>query len=200
MIVGLTGGIGSGKSTVGKLFARLGVPVISADEIAHELLKHNHAVYQAVKNRFGKELLDQDQQIDRRKLRNMIFSNPAEKLWLEDLMHPLIKAEIIQHAKNFVYPYCVVEVPLLIEVGWQELVDRILTIDCAEELQMQRATSRDGNVDPNIAEIIANQITRQERRAASNDVVENSGDLNHLSKRVDDLHHHYLELATYKHK
>lgn len=200
MIVGLTGGIGSGKSTVGKLFARLGVPVISADEIAHELLKHNHAVYQAVKNRFGEELLDQDNQIDRRKLRNVIFSNPAEKLWLEDLMHPLIKEEIIKHAKNFVYPYCIVEVPLLIEVGWQEMVDRILTIDCAEELQMQRATSRDGNVDPNIAEIIANQITRKERRAASNDVIENSGDMNHLSKRVNDLHQHYIELATYKHK
>lgn len=199
MIVGLTGGIGSGKSTVGKLFARLGVPVISADEIAHELLTHNHAVYQAVSNRFGDSLLDTEQQIDRRKLRNMIFSNPAEKQWLEDLMHPLIKQEIIQHVKNFVYPYCVVEIPLLLEVGWQDLVDRILTIDCSEELQMQRATSRDGNVDPNIAAIIATQITRKERKAASNDVVENSGDLNHLSKRVEDLHHHYLELATYKH-
>lgn len=200
MIVGLTGGIGSGKSTVGKLFAKLGVPVVSADEIAHELLKHNHAVYQAVKNKFGEQLLDQTQQIDRRRLRNMIFSNPAEKIWLEELMHPLIKREIIQHAKNFVYPYCVVEVPLLIEVGWQELVDRILTIDCDEELQIQRATSRDGKVDPNISEIIANQITRKERRAASNDIIENSGDLNHLSKRVEDIHRHYLELATYKHK
>lgn len=195
MIVGLTGGIGSGKTTVCKLFAKLGVPVINADEISHNLLKTNHTVYQTIKNKFGDQILDRDQNIDRAKLRARVFANPAERLWLEALLHPLIKAEILEHTKNVVYPYCIVEIPLLIEVGWQELMDRILTVDCSPELQLARATKRDGKVDQEIAAIIANQITREERRAASNDIIENAGDMALLKKHVEQMHHHYLDLV-----
>lgn len=198
MIIGLTGGIGSGKTTVCKLFAKLGVPVISADEIAHDLLKTNHAVYQAVRNKFGEEFLDAKSNIDRHKLRARIFSAEDEKLWLEQLLHPLIKEEIIERTKNIVYPYCVVEIPLLVEVGWQDLVDRILTIDCTEELQLARATARDGTVNKQIANVIANQITREKRRTASNDIIENAGDLKTLQQHVEQMHHHYLELASFK--
>jgi len=196
LIVGLTGGIGSGKSTVCKMFAKHGVPIISADAIAHELLKTHHEVFQAVKNKFGDEYIDDTSSIDRKKLRKTVFSHPEERLWLEDLLHPLIKEEIIEHTKNIVYPYCIVEIPLLVEVHWQELVDRVLLIDCTEEMQRKRAASRDQEIEEEIEHIIANQITREERRAASNDIIDNAGDMLNLQKHVDQMHKRYIELAA----
>lgn len=178
------------------MFAKLGVPVISTDEIGHELLKTNHAVYQAIKNKFGNDCLDSHHNIDRKKLAEKVFSSTRNKQWLEALLHPLIRDELVARTKNILYPYCIVEIPLLIEAGWQNLVDRILTVDCSTDLQMARAKHRDGSIDKQTANIIANQITREERRAASNDIIENAGDLALLKQHVEQLHHRYLNLAA----
>lgn len=196
MIVGLTGGIGTGKSTVCGIFKHLGVPIINADEIAHQLVDSDKSIFQAILQKFGKQFLTPEQKIDRRKLRAQIFTIPADRLWLERLLHPLIGKEIVQQAKTFTYPYCVAEIPLLVEAQMQDIVDRILTLDCPLELQLQRALQRHEHSEPEIRAIIAAQITREKRIAASNDVVENTGDMPSLIKRIEQLHQLYLSLSS----
>ncbi|HSX20123.1 MAG TPA: dephospho-CoA kinase [Gammaproteobacteria bacterium] len=196
MIVGLTGGIGSGKSTVCALFKHLGVPIISADEIAHHLIDTDKKIFLAIVQKFGHEYLDAGQKLDRHKLRQLIFTNPADKLWLETLLHPLIAKEIVNQAQEVTYPYCIVEIPLLIEAGMQDIVDRILTVDCPVEVQLARAIQRDQYPEAEIRAIIANQITREKRLASTNDVLETNVAMPELIKRVEKLHHVYLSLAS----
>lgn len=195
MIVGLTGGIGTGKTTIANIFKHLGVPIIDADEIAHHIVDTDKSVFQAIIKKFGAQFLTANNKIDRRKLKQQVFSIPADRLWLEQLLHPLIEAEILRQAKNITYPYCVVEIPLLIEVGMQDIVDRVLTVDCPNEMQLQRAMARDQNTEAEIRAIIATQITREQRLAATNDVIENIVDMPTLIKRVEQLHHLYLSLV-----
>jgi dephospho-CoA kinase len=196
MIVGLTGGIGTGKSTVCAIFKRLGVPVISADEISHKIVDTDKAVFQAIVKKFGKECLTAGNKIDRKKIRQRIFSVPEERVWLEKLLHPLIGQEILRQAKIMTYPYCVAEIPLLIEAGLQNIVDRIVTVDCSEDLQLKRAMQRDHHSEEEVRAIIKTQLTRKKRLNVSDDVIENHGDMAALVDRVEQLHHLYLSLAV----
>lgn len=195
MIVGLTGGIGSGKSTVGKIFTDLGVMVINADVIAHHILDTNKSVLQSITNKFGPNSLTTTGKIDKKKIQQQIFDNPAARLWLESLLHPLIQAEIIRQASNTTAPYCVVEIPLLIEAKMQHIVDRILTINCPPELQLQRALLRAKHSATEIKAIIAIQITNEERLAASDDIIINTHDISALADSVRQLHQLYLSMV-----
>lgn len=193
MIVGLTGGIGSGKSTVCKMFASLGAPIISADQIAKQIVDSDHAVLQQIIDKFGDQYLTANHTLDRRKLKNMIFMQPQQRLWLEKLLHPLIIKEIQRQTKEIEYPYCIVEIPILVEAGFQNIVDRILTIDSPVQLQLKRAMERDQHNKIEIENIIANQITREGRLAVTDDIIDNSTDLNSLEAQVYKLHNLYLQ-------
>jgi len=195
MIVGLTGGIGAGKSTVANLFKNLGVPIFSADEIVRKILATNKIVQQTIVKKFGSQCLKTNNTIDRHVLGKIIFADQPSRIWLETLLHPIVAREFITSANNITYPYCVVEIPLLIEAGMQNKVDRILTVDCTEEQQLTQALARGHHNESEIKARIANQITREQRLAASNDIIENVYDLASLQTRVKELHNLYLSLA-----
>jgi dephospho-CoA kinase len=195
MIVGLTGGIGAGKSTVANLFKNLGVPIFSADDIVRKILDTDITVKQAIVKKFGKACLKANNKIDRHALGQIIFSEPESRLWLEALLHPLVAREFIANANSSTYPYCIVEIPLLIEAGMQDKVDRILTVDCTEEQQLKQALGRGRHNESEIKARIANQITREQRLAESDDVIENNDDTTYLQSRVAELHKLYLSLA-----
>lgn len=196
MIVGLTGGIGTGKTAACGIFKHLGVPVISADEIAHHIVDTDKSVFQAIVQKFGRDFLNAQNKIDRHKLREQIFSIAEDKIWLEKLLHPIIATTIKQQAKAITYPYCIVEIPLLFEANMQDIVDRILTMDCPAELQLKRALQRGVHTEAEIKAFIATQITRDRRLAMTNDIIENTGDMPALIKRIEQLHQLYLSLAT----
>ena len=195
MIVGLTGGIGSGKSTVGQIFKDLGVPVIDADVITHNILDNDSTVQQAVHDKLGASYLKTTGKLNKTKIKQQIFADPKSRIWLESLLHPLIKTEIIRQTNNITYLYCVVEIPLLIEAKMQNSVDRILTIDCPTELQLQRTLSRGKHSTNDIKAIINIQTTNKERVAVSDDVITNTEDFSALVNSVRQLHHLYLSMT-----
>lgn len=190
MIVGLTGGIGSGKTTVCNIFASLGVPIISADKISHELVRDNPVVREAIQQRFNIT------EINRAQLRERIFNSPANKLWLENLLHPLIKQAITLQTNNIKYPYCIVEIPLLLEAGMQDSVDRILSIHAPKSLRIERTIHRDNSPIEIIKAIIASQITAKDRLMRSDDIIENAANLDILKRRVQRQHEYYLSLSA----
>ncbi len=193
--VGLTGGIGSGKSTVAALFARHGVPVVDTDEIAHALLAPGETAQAEVVAAFGKEILDANGNIDRGQLRQRVFAEPAERKRLEAILHPRIRAETIRRVESLRAPYCLVVVPLLIEAGFADLVDRILVIDADDMLRTQRTKARSGLGEAEIRRVMASQAGRQERLQRANDVITNNSDLAHLEREVARLHGMYSALA-----
>jgi len=194
LVIGLTGGIGCGKSTVAKLFAAKGVPILDADVIARELVEPNQPAFGAIKQRFGAAIL-RDGDLDRARLREIVFSNPEEKRWLETLLHPLVYSEISRRIGTLSAPYCIVVAPLLLETGRRHLVDRLLVVDCPEDIQRQRVKLRDGLSDAQIDKIMASQASRNERLAAADDVLENVADEASLSGRIEQLHRSYLALS-----
>jgi dephospho-CoA kinase len=194
--VGLTGGIGSGKSTVAALFARHGVPVIDTDEIAHELLAPGQAAHGEVVAAFGSEILDATGSIDRALLRQRAFAAPAERKRLEAILHPRIRAETIRRLEGLRTPYCLIVVPLLIEAGFTDLVDRVLVVDADDTLRIQRTQARSGLGVAEIRRIMASQASRQERLQKANDVITNNSDLAHLEREVARLHGMYSALKT----
>ena len=196
MIIGLTGGIGAGKSTVANLFKSYGVPIIDSDEITHQILNNDKVIQQAIVKKFGDQCLNTDNTINRKELRKIIFANQQDKYWLEELLHPIIAKAFIERTKNCHYPYCIIEIPLLVEAGMQDMVDRILTIDCSKEQQLERALSRGKHSELEIKAIIANQITRKQRITESNDIIENTSDLTNLKSHIEELHNLYLSLAA----
>jgi len=174
----------------------LSIPVINADEIARQLLEEDRVVFAAICTKFGPEILTANQQIDRNKLRNIIFNSPTDKSWLEQLLHPLIKQQIATQTQSLQNPYCIVEIPLLIEAHMQDLVDRILTIDCPEKSQIERAMRRDHSSKEVVQSVMDSQTTRKVRLASSHDIIDNSSDLAALKKLVMHQHNYYLSLAT----
>ena len=190
MIIGLTGGIGAGKSTVRELFSQLGVPTNSADIISKDVLNENPQITAAIIKRF--------QSLDRKDIRHKIFNSAEDRQWLEKQLHPKKKKKILAFAQNLTAPYCVVEIPLLIETGSQDSCDRILSVDCSEAEQIKRASLRDHSDEQEIRAIIATQITRKERLAASDDILQNTGDQATLKQAVLKLHQQYLQLAASK--
>lgn len=192
--VGLTGGIGSGKTTVAKRFEALGVPVIDTDIIARELVEPGQPAYHEILKIFTVSILDSSKRIDRAKLRKIIFSNPKHRMQLESILHPKIREEVARRVQKIQAPYCVVVVPLLIESGFIDMVDRVLVVDIAQDEQVRRAVARDGLGENEIKAIVRTQVDGQTRKNAADDIIGNNGSLDELYQKVDDLHRKYLEM------
>lgn len=195
-IIGLTGGIGSGKSTVTHLFEQHGIGVIDADQIAHRISEPGQAGYQAITALFGADILQPNGQIDRRKLREQVFNNDLDRQRLESELHPIIRREMMHQATLVSSPYCILSIPLLTESNNFDGIDRTLVVDCPEAMQIERACIRD-QISPEQAEqIMQAQNSRQERLSYADDVIMNDADMAQLETEVDALHNLYLTLAA----
>lgn len=193
----LTGGIASGKSTVARAFARLGVPVIDADLIARELTEPGQAGMERLVRHLGADVLDAAGQLDRRRLRERLFAEPGLRGEVEALLHPLILAEIERRSAASDAPYVLIEVPLLAETGGRVPGDRVLVVDCPEQEQIARLMERDGETEAGARRALAAQASRQARLALADDVLENpNGARAELADRVARLHERYLRLAA----
>lgn len=193
--IGLTGGIGSGKSTAAKYFSRLNIPVVDADKIVHELLKSNTSIYKKIVAHLGKKFLTHRKTIDRAKLSQWIFSHKKERMWLEKLIHPRVRAEILKRITLFNAPYCIVVVPLLFETKFPPKVDRILLIDCPKKTQISRVHNRKRYSTSQIKAIIAAQANRKERFKQADDIICNAGTLAAFKKKIKKIHNYYLNLV-----
>lgn len=195
MIVGLTGGIGSGKSEASIRFEQLGITVVDADKVAREVVTKGSAALNAIAAHFGQTILHADGSLNRALLRTRIFENADDKTWLENLLHPIIRTSLVTQLAQSQSPYSILSSPLLFETHQDELVNRVLVIDSSEAMQVERASKRDANHRQQIQKIMASQISRTERRQKANDIIENYGDLAALDAAVKKLHAFYLQLA-----
>jgi dephospho-CoA kinase len=196
-IVGLTGGIGSGKTTVANLFAEYGITIVDADIIARDVVSVGSPALSSIKTHFGADFIQADGQLNRVLLRKQIFSNDSDKLWLNNLLHPLIKAQLIEQMKNAPSAYCLLVAPLLIENNLIPLVNRVLVVDVSEESQISRTTTRDNNSVKQVQSIIASQVSREIRQARADELLNNDNlSLEELKISVANLHQHYLALAA----
>ena len=194
MIVGLTGGIGSGKSEVSRRFENLGIDVIDADVIARDVVSIGKPALNKIAEHFGQQILNTDKTLNRGKLRELIFNNQSEKKWLEDLLHPLVRTEIISQLNKSKSTYQILSSPLLLETSQQDIVDRILVVDADESLQISRAMQRDANNPDQIKKIMSTQMDRSKRCAKADDIISNHGDLDELDAQVKQLHSFYVNL------
>lgn len=195
LVVGVTGGIGCGKSTICREFAALGAPVVDTDEVAREVVAPGTAGLAEIVERFGNDILTADGTLDRRRLRSIVFADESSRLWLEALLHPLIRARTAEHVRACAFTYCLVCIPLLVERGGGNRVDRVLVIDCPPETQIARVMARDKLTAPEVEAIMRTQATRAERLAAADDVIENIGDVETVRPAIRALHRQYLDLA-----
>lgn len=193
--VGLTGGIGSGKSTAATMFIQLGAAVVDTDLIARALLQKGQPLLESVRQHFGDSLFRPDGELDRSRLREQVFSRPDQLPILEQLLHPAIRQEVHAAIARLDAPYVLIAIPLLVEKGWQDVVDRVLVVDCAETQQLARAGERDGASPALIQRIMAQQVTRAERLAAADDILHNDGSIEALHAQVHTLHQHYLKMS-----
>lgn len=192
LIIGLTGGIGCGKTTITDIFKSLGTPIVDADEIAHQLVQpHKEALTSIVKT-FGEDILNTDHTLDRNKLRQIIHTDPSQKKILENILHPLIYKEMQQQISTYDFPYGILSIPLLLETKHQNSVDRILVVDCQEQEQINRVMQRDDLSANEVQQIMQNQCSRSERLQYADDVIENTQGISSLKKRVQQLHAQYL--------
>jgi dephospho-CoA kinase len=196
LVIGLTGGIASGKSTAAKFFSKLNVPIIDADIVARELTYPKKIAHKKIVARFGPEILDKKNKINRRKLRLLIFKDHHQKSWLEKMLHPLIIKEIIRQIKKTTAPYCIIVAPLLLEAGGELPIHRILVIEAQKNLQIRRAEKRDKTKSHHIEKIIKTQALRKERLALADDIIFNTHSFPALKKKIEELHHFYLSLAN----
>lgn len=194
-VVGLTGGIGCGKSAVTDRFAALGVPIIDADVVARTVVEPGQPALREIVQQFGADALCPDGTLNRTWLREHIFSNPDAKSTLEGILHPRIRADMRRGLDELDSPYAIFSIPLLFETGQDKSVDRILVVDCTPELQISRVTRRDQASEAQTESIIASQIDRESRLAKADDIIDNSGTLDDLRPMVERLHQKYLKLA-----
>lgn len=194
-VVGLTGGIGSGKTAASNAFARLGVEIVDADVVAREVVARGTPALAAIAAHFGPRILLADGSLDRAQLRQRIFSQPEDKRWLEALLHPLIGQETQRQLKNARSPYVIYVSPLLVEGGHQSFCDRLVVVDVPEALQLSRTMARDSNDQEQVQRIVASQADRQTRLAVASDVIDNIGDLTQLEAQVATLHAKFTQLA-----
>lgn len=196
-VVAITGGIGSGKTTVANQFAALGIEVVDADLIAREVVAPGTPALAAITSHFGPEILTEQGLLDRRVLRERIFSDPAAKSWLNALLHPIIRSEMLRQCAAVSSPYCLLVVPLLVENRLTELADRVLVIDVDEATQIERTCRRDGVNREQAQAILASQASRSERLAMADDVLDNqSGTTETIRERILALHETYLAFAS----
>ena len=196
-VVAITGGIGSGKTTVANQFAALGIEVVDADLIAREVVEPGTPALAAIASHFGPGILDEQGRLDRRALREWIFSDPAAKSWLNALLHPIIRSEMLRQCAAANSPYCLLVVPLLVENRLTELADRVLVIDVDEATQIERTCRRDGVNREQAQAILASQASRSERLAMADDVLDNqSGTTETIRERILALHETYLAFAS----
>lgn len=195
-VVGLTGGIGSGKTTVANMFIDLGIDVIDADIVAREVVQPNSFALNAIAEKFGKHFIDDHGQLNRSKLRSQIFSNINDKNWLNKLLHPLIRQTITKQLQQATSSYCILVAPLLIENNLHHIVNTVLVINTEPSIQLARTVKRDKSTEVEIKAIIASQIDQKQRLAAANDVINNNNDkLDNIKKNVVRLHQRYLTQA-----
>jgi len=197
-VVGLTGGIGSGKSTVSALFVNLGINVVDADHCSRLVVEPGKPALQAIVEQFGSGILQANKHLDRAKLRSIIFQDALKKEWLETLLHPLIYDEIILQLKSATSPYVILESPLLIETNQRSICNRILVVDAEEEAQIQRTMKRDNNSEALVKSIIAAQASRAARNKAADDIIDNTLTLDSLKQQVMSLHKAYMKLSNSK--
>jgi dephospho-CoA kinase len=196
LIIGLTGGIGCGKSTVAGYFAQHGIPVIDADQIARELVAPGNPALQEIANAFGPDMLLADGSLNRPQLRRRVFADPSQRRRLEAILHPRIYTEMRRRSQALQAPYCIWVIPLLLETGKTALTDRVLVVDAPESIQRQRVLARAGMDEDTLEAILRSQVSRSERLQAADDVIVNNADLAHLQQQVTALHHQYLAIAN----
>ena len=192
-VVAITGGVGSGKSYVSQLFKRKGIPCVSADVINRELIQSNTEAYSSICQHFGQHVLLENKEINRAMLRKIVFSDPVERQWLEELIHPMIAEEMGKRVDSLQADYCLVEVPLLAEVGKRAWINRVLVIDAPRRVRIARVMKRDQVLESDVTKMMGSQAKRQARLAIADDVIDNKGD--DIQLQIDTLHNYYLSLA-----
>lgn len=196
LVVGVTGGIGSGKSTAARLFADCGAGLVDTDAIALALTQPGQPAAQEIARRFGAEYMTPTGGLDRRRMREHVFSDPGAKRDLEAILHPLIRAEVAARVRACAAPYVLVLIPLLIETGgYTALAQRVLVVDADEQVQIARTMARSALTEEQVRAIMRTQATRSQRLAAADDIIDNNGDLEHLRTQVEALHARYLQMA-----
>lgn len=198
LIIGLTGGIGSGKSTVCNYFANLGVPIIDADLIAREVVEPGQPALEQISARLGKDFITSEGRLNRRLLRERIFLDDRARTTLQSIMHPLIRARMKEQLATLDAPYVIIAIPLLVETGQRDMLDRILVVDTPVELQIQRVCRRDKVDKDQVQSILEAQCSRTDRLAVADETINNTGDLKALEGQVSQIHHYYLKLANNK--
>ncbi|MEM8769619.1 MAG: dephospho-CoA kinase [Pseudomonadota bacterium] len=199
LVIGLTGGIGSGKSAVSERFEGLGVRVVDADIASRVVVEPGRPALVAIEEHFGSGVIAADGSLDRAALRKLVFEDESERRWLEQLTHPLINAYIAEELANAASPYAMLAHPLLVETGQTSICQRVLVVDVPEQLQLERTMARDDNPEAQVRAIMAAQASREERLAAADDVIVNDQGLDHLDREVERLHAEYLQLAGASH-
>ena len=195
-VLGLTGGIGSGKSTASRYLANAGIKVVDADKVAREVVEPGTEGLTAIVARYGAEVLTAQEQLNRAKLREVIFSDDQEKQWLNGLLHPLIRSRMLNQLRAAQSPYVVLEAPLLFENSLDKYCNRTLLIDVPVEVQVQRASVRDDVTEEQIRAIIASQLSRTEKVQRTDDIITNCGSMTELEHKVKRYHESYLRLLN----
>ncbi|CAK0764889.1 dephospho-CoA kinase [Gammaproteobacteria bacterium] len=198
-LVGLTGGIGSGKSTVADRFSALGIPVIDADQVTRTLCMPGQQALAEIVEAFGPGVLDADGRLDRTSLRKRIFADTAARHHLEAILHPQVRAEMARQVMTLDTSYGILAIPLLLESGQVDLVDRVLVVDCPAEIQIRRVMARDNVPRPQVEAVLAAQTTQGTRLAIADDVLINDADIKTLHHQIDVLHHRYLKWVASRH-
>lgn len=200
MIIGLTGGIGSGKSTVARAFEALGAAWVDADDVAREIVLPKEPALLAIQSRFGDQVMHQDGTLNRAALREIVFNDPEQRQWLESITHPKIRERLVQHLERFKAqgaPYVLLVSPLLFETGQDALVNRTVVVDVPQALQLSRTQQRDGVSESQVRAILAAQLSREQRLAKADDVIDNSGDHASMKEQVARLDERYRQQLSY---
>jgi len=199
-VVGVTGGIGSGKSAATAEFEKLGITVVDADVVARQVVMPGTPCLQAIAEHFGNQLLTEGGELNRKALRQRVFSNPQEKEWLNKLLHPAIRQELISQLEQADSPYVILSAPLLLENGLEKYCQRVLVVDAPESLQISRTIQRDDSPKKEVEAIMKAQLSRSERLKKANDVLNNDGSLEQLEQQVLQLHQRYLAATVAQEK
>lgn len=194
-ILGLTGGIGSGKSAAAEAFAARGIHTVDADHAARWVVEPGRPALSQIAERFGAEILQDSGELDRAALRRIVFAKPEERQWLEGLLHPLIRDEIVTHLSRAQSPYAILVSPLLLETSQHQMTQRVLVVDVPEAVQITRTSRRDGVDETQVRAIMQAQASRETRLAQAHDVLSNDRDLHWLEQEVERLHQFYLTLT-----